>query len=102
MRQPIETVSTSTMVRYQGVVELAAGNVASIEAFFSEQFGHTFKLFGDLTEHDSSVLEGDFAAGVGVRGHGQRRPHRLVLADSLTYQVAEHGRRCQRRRGKLC
>jgi 3-phenylpropionate/trans-cinnamate dioxygenase ferredoxin reductase subunit len=38
-----------------------------VSSFFSEQFGHTFKLFGDLTEHDSTALEGDFAAGAGVQ-----------------------------------
>jgi Reductase C-terminal len=38
----------------------------TVSSFFSEQFGHTFKLFGDLTEHDSTALEGDFADGAGV------------------------------------
>ena len=33
----------------------------TVSSFFSEQFGHTFKLFGDVTDHDSTVLEGDFA-----------------------------------------
>ena len=37
-----------------------------VSSFFSEQFGHTFKLFGDLTDHDSTTLVGDFAAGAGV------------------------------------
>ena len=37
-----------------------------VSSFFSEQFGHTFKLFGDVAEHDSTVLEGDFATGAGV------------------------------------
>jgi len=37
-----------------------------VSSFFSEQFGHTFKLFGDVTGHDSTALEGDFAAGAGV------------------------------------
>jgi 3-phenylpropionate/trans-cinnamate dioxygenase ferredoxin reductase subunit len=38
----------------------------TVSSFFSEQFGHTFKLFGDIHEHDDSVLEGDFAEGAAV------------------------------------
>jgi len=57
---PGELVSTSTMIRYQGMVELAAGNVASIQTFFSEQFGRSFKSFGDPLGHDATSLEGDF------------------------------------------
>jgi 3-phenylpropionate/trans-cinnamate dioxygenase ferredoxin reductase subunit len=37
-----------------------------VSSFFSEQFGHTFRLFGDVTAHDSTALEGDFADGGGV------------------------------------
>ena len=31
-----------------------------VSSFFSEQFGHTFKLFGDVTEHDSHRPRGRF------------------------------------------
>ncbi len=31
-----------------------------VSAFFSEQFGHTFRYFGDAGGHDSTTLEGDF------------------------------------------
>ncbi|HZP73622.1 MAG TPA: FAD-dependent oxidoreductase [Gaiellaceae bacterium] len=31
-----------------------------VSAFFSEQFGRSFKSFGDTTGHDSTDLEGDF------------------------------------------
>lgn len=31
-----------------------------VSAFFSEQFGRSFKAFGDTTGHDSTELEGDF------------------------------------------
>jgi 3-phenylpropionate/trans-cinnamate dioxygenase ferredoxin reductase subunit len=31
-----------------------------VSAFFSEEFGQSFKLFGDATGHDSTALEGDF------------------------------------------
>jgi 3-phenylpropionate/trans-cinnamate dioxygenase ferredoxin reductase subunit len=31
-----------------------------VSAFFSEEFGKSFKLFGDATGHDSTALEGDF------------------------------------------
>jgi 3-phenylpropionate/trans-cinnamate dioxygenase ferredoxin reductase subunit len=32
-----------------------------VSAFFSEEFGRSFKLFGDPTGHDDSRLDGDFA-----------------------------------------
>jgi 3-phenylpropionate/trans-cinnamate dioxygenase ferredoxin reductase subunit len=38
----------------------------TVSSFFSEQFGHTFKLFGDTYEHDETHLEGDFAGGAAV------------------------------------
>ena len=31
-----------------------------VSAFFSEQFGKSFKYFGDLAGHDATALEGDF------------------------------------------
>jgi 3-phenylpropionate/trans-cinnamate dioxygenase ferredoxin reductase subunit len=33
-----------------------------VSAFFSEEFGRSFKSFGDPTGHDSTALEGDFRA----------------------------------------
>jgi 3-phenylpropionate/trans-cinnamate dioxygenase ferredoxin reductase subunit len=32
-----------------------------VSAFFSEEFGRSFKYFGDAQGHDSTALEGDFA-----------------------------------------
>ncbi len=32
----------------------------TVSAFFSEQFGKSFKFFGDQTGHDGTALEGDF------------------------------------------
>jgi 3-phenylpropionate/trans-cinnamate dioxygenase ferredoxin reductase subunit len=32
----------------------------AVSSFFSEQFGHSFKSFGDSLGHDSTALEGDF------------------------------------------
>jgi 3-phenylpropionate/trans-cinnamate dioxygenase ferredoxin reductase component len=37
-----------------------------VSSFFSEQFGHTFKLFGDTTGHDEKALDGDFGAGAAI------------------------------------
>jgi 3-phenylpropionate/trans-cinnamate dioxygenase ferredoxin reductase component len=37
-----------------------------VSAFFSEEFGRTFRLFGDSTGHDSTSLEGDFAEGEAI------------------------------------
>ena len=37
-----------------------------VSAFFSEEFGRSFKLFGDPSGHDDSRLEGDFAEEDGV------------------------------------
>ncbi len=31
-----------------------------VSSFFSEQFGRSFKSFGDSLGHDTTVLEGDF------------------------------------------
>jgi 3-phenylpropionate/trans-cinnamate dioxygenase ferredoxin reductase component len=46
----------------------------TVSSFFSEQFGRSFKLFGDTLGHDSTQLEGDFLDGVAVlrfrRGSG--------------------------------
>jgi 3-phenylpropionate/trans-cinnamate dioxygenase ferredoxin reductase subunit len=32
----------------------------AVSSFFSEQFGHVFKSFGDPLDHDTTTLEGDF------------------------------------------
>jgi 3-phenylpropionate/trans-cinnamate dioxygenase ferredoxin reductase component len=37
-----------------------------VSAFFSEEFGHVFKSFGDQTGYDATALEGDFAEGRAV------------------------------------
>ena len=37
-----------------------------VSAFFSEEFGRSFKYFGDAEGHDSTSLEGDFAEGSAV------------------------------------
>ena len=37
-----------------------------MSAFFSEEFGKSFKSFGDAAGHDSTVLEGDFAGDSAV------------------------------------
>jgi 3-phenylpropionate/trans-cinnamate dioxygenase ferredoxin reductase subunit len=37
-----------------------------VSAFFSEEFGRTFKLFGDPSGQDSQELDGDFAEGDAV------------------------------------
>ena len=37
-----------------------------VSAFFSEEFGRSFKYFGDAQGHDSTSLEGDFAEGSAV------------------------------------
>jgi 3-phenylpropionate/trans-cinnamate dioxygenase ferredoxin reductase subunit len=38
----------------------------TVSAFFSEEFGRSFKHFGDLTGFESSSLDGDFASGRAV------------------------------------
>lgn len=35
----------------------------TVSSFFSEQFGRSFKSFGDSLEHDSTTLDGDFREG---------------------------------------
>jgi 3-phenylpropionate/trans-cinnamate dioxygenase ferredoxin reductase subunit len=37
-----------------------------VSAFFSEEFGRSFRYFGDAEGHDSTVLEGDFKEGRAV------------------------------------
>jgi 3-phenylpropionate/trans-cinnamate dioxygenase ferredoxin reductase subunit len=37
-----------------------------VSAFFSEEFGRSFRLLGDPTGHDSTALEGDFAEGEAI------------------------------------
>jgi 3-phenylpropionate/trans-cinnamate dioxygenase ferredoxin reductase subunit len=38
----------------------------TVSSFFSEQFGRSFKLFGDTFGHDATALTGDFHAAAGV------------------------------------
>ena len=66
---PGEFVSTSTMIRYQGMVELAAGNVSSIQTFFSEQFGRALPVsaMGQTPVHDRMGLDHRHALDVAVR-----------------------------------
>lgn len=49
-----EIVSTPSVIRYYGTVELAAGNVASIEEFFSVEFGRPLPIsaLGQTPTHD--------------------------------------------------
>src|SRR5207253_4269726 len=37
-----------------------------VSAFFSEEFGRSFRLLGDPNGHDSTSLEGDFAEGEAI------------------------------------
>jgi len=66
---PGEFVSTSTMIRYEGMVELAAGNVSSIQTFFSEQFGRALPVsaMGQTPVHDRMGLDHRHALDVAVR-----------------------------------
>lgn len=57
-----------------------------VSSFFSEQFGETFKLFGDTTGYDEQALEGDFGDGPAVLRY--RRGGRTVAA--LTVGQDEH------------
>jgi 3-phenylpropionate/trans-cinnamate dioxygenase ferredoxin reductase subunit len=41
----------------------------TVSAFFSEEFGRSFRYFGDATGHDDTALEGDF--------HGDRAVYRF-------------------------
>ena len=55
----------------------------TVSAFFSEEFGKSFKTFGDATGHDSTELEGDFHGDSAVL-HFRRDGH--VIAAVLTGQ----------------
>jgi len=65
---PGEIASTSTMIRYQGMVELAAGSVASIETFFAGQFGRALPVsaLGQTPVHDRMGLDHRHALDVAV------------------------------------
>jgi 3-phenylpropionate/trans-cinnamate dioxygenase ferredoxin reductase subunit len=58
-----------------------AGRYDTVSSFFSEQFGRSFKLFGDTFGHDETELTGDFQAGEGVLRF--RREGRLVAAVTM-------------------
>jgi hypothetical protein len=49
-----EIVSTPAVIRYQGSVSLAAGNVSRLETFFAEQFGRALPVsaMGQTPVHD--------------------------------------------------
>jgi 3-phenylpropionate/trans-cinnamate dioxygenase ferredoxin reductase subunit len=53
----------------------------TVSSFFSEQFGRSFKLFGDTFGHDSTELAGDFHAGKGLLRF--QREGRLVAAVTM-------------------
>jgi 3-phenylpropionate/trans-cinnamate dioxygenase ferredoxin reductase component len=38
----------------------------TVSAFFSEEFGRSFRYLGDAAGHDATTLEGDFAAGEAI------------------------------------
>src|SRR5687768_9476872 len=65
---PGEIVSTATMVRYQGVVELATGSMESLRAFFAEQFGRALPVsaLGQTPVHDRLGLDHRHALDVAV------------------------------------
>lgn len=51
-----------------------------VSAFFSEEFGRTFRSFGDPTGHDGTALEGDF--------HGDRGVYRFLSGGKTVAAVA--------------
>ncbi|HZT92048.1 MAG TPA: FAD-dependent oxidoreductase [Gaiellaceae bacterium] len=53
----------------------------TVSAFFSEEFGRSFRYFGDSTGHDSTALEGDFGDGKAVFRY--LRGGRTVAATSM-------------------
>ena len=64
---------------YQGrevgkVLAGADGGYDTVSTFFTESFGLTLKVFGDLSQHDDRVVRGSFADGdaiVHYREHGR-------------------------------
>jgi NTE family protein len=64
---------------YQGsqvgkILAGADGGYHTVSTFFSEAFGLTLKVFGDVSQHDERVARGSFAAGNAIvfyleRGH---------------------------------
>jgi len=51
----------------------------TVSSFFSEEFGKSFRLFGDATGHDSTDLEGDF--------HGDRAVFRFRRGEGTVCAV---------------
>jgi NADPH-dependent 2,4-dienoyl-CoA reductase/sulfur reductase-like enzyme len=51
-----------------------------VSAFFSEEFGRSFRSFGDAEGHDSTELDGDF--------HGERAVFRQLRGGNLVGAVA--------------
>ena len=75
-----EIVSTPTVIRYQGIVELAAGNVASLETFFAEQFGRSLPVsaWGQTPVHDRLGFDHRNALDVAV--HPDSEEGRTLIA----------------------
>jgi hypothetical protein len=65
---PGEIVSTPTVIRYQGTVDVAAGTVTTIEQFFAEQFGRALPVsaLGQTPVHDRLGLDHRRALDVAV------------------------------------
>jgi NADPH-dependent 2,4-dienoyl-CoA reductase/sulfur reductase-like enzyme len=66
---------------YQGsevgkVLAGAGGGYETVSTFFTESFGLTLKVFGDVSQHDDRVSRGSFSAGDAVVLYFERR--RLV------------------------
>lgn len=62
---------------YQGrevgkVLAGADGGYDTVSTFFTESFGQTLKVFGDLSQHDDRVVRGSFADGDAVVSYLER------------------------------
>lgn len=62
---------------YQGaevgrVLAGADGGYDTVSTFFTESFGLTLKVFGDISQHDDRVARGTFAAGDAVVFYSER------------------------------
>jgi NADPH-dependent 2,4-dienoyl-CoA reductase/sulfur reductase-like enzyme len=56
---------------YQGrqvgrILAGAAGGYDTVSTFFTESFGLTLKVFGDVSEHDDRITRGSFAVGEAI------------------------------------
>ena len=61
-----------------------------VSAFFSEEFGRSFRLLGDAHGHDSTALEGDFAEGSAVFRffHGSALIAAVIAGQSVETEAA--------------